>query len=235
MVIFRASSPPKIALVSTAAEALRGIRLAAPFQAAPSSTPPPSPSRPAGHFGSQSFPQQQRFPPACSIRLRLKSLAMVPQPVGPNANQAEDPTIWRRITAAAESLRPIHQARSKSGREVARGVLLSKDLHLYAPDRHEEPTVCRITSSVSGFSGNAARTIRLNLDYTVTPTFLIALHGWLERPPISCLGPEDFLNIQSTLGLSGAISPGRGLPLIATESVLSNVAEERYGQSGAAI
>jgi hypothetical protein len=65
--------------------------------------------------------------------------------------------------------------------------------------------------TVSGTSGNAARTYRLNLDYTATPRILLHFtFGWNDSDFL--LGPEDFINIQDTLGLSGAISPGRGLP-----------------------
>ena len=84
--------------------------------------------------------------------------------------------------------------------------------------------------TVSGTSGNAARTYRLNLDHTVTPLFLMHYTlGWNDSDFL--LGPEDFLNIQQTLGLSGAISPGRGLPLIAT-GVSSNAAEGGMGNLG---
>ena len=84
--------------------------------------------------------------------------------------------------------------------------------------------------TVSGFSGNAARTYRLNLDHTVTPTFLMHYTlGWNDSDFL--LGPEDFLNAQQTVGVPGAISPGRGLPLIAT-GVSSNVAEGGMGNLG---
>ena len=73
-------------------------------------------------------------------------------------------------------------------------------------------------------------TCRLNLDHTVTPTFLMHYTlGWNDSDFL--LGPEEFVNIQQTLGLSGAISPGRGLPLIAT-GVLANVAEGGMGGLG---
>jgi hypothetical protein len=77
--------------------------------------------------------------------------------------------------------------------------------------------------TVSGTSGNAARTYRFNLDHTVTPRLLLHYTlGWNDSDFL--LGPEAFVNIQQTLGLSGAISPGRGLPLIAT-GVSTNIAE----------
>ncbi len=84
--------------------------------------------------------------------------------------------------------------------------------------------------TVSGTSSNAARTYRLNLDHTVTPRLLIHYTlGWNDSDFL--LGPEDFLNIQQTLGLTGATSPGRGLPLIAT-GVSTNTAEGGMGNLG---
>jgi TonB dependent receptor len=84
--------------------------------------------------------------------------------------------------------------------------------------------------TVSGFSGNAARTYRLNLDHTVTPTLLMHYTlGWNDSDFL--LGPENSLNAQTAVGVSGAISPGRGLPLIAT-GFLPNVAEGGMGNLG---
>jgi outer membrane receptor protein involved in Fe transport len=84
--------------------------------------------------------------------------------------------------------------------------------------------------TVSGTSGNAARTFRLNFDHFATPRLLIHYTlGWNDSDFL--LGPEDFVNIQQTLGLSGAISPGRGLPLIAT-GVSSNIGEGGMGNLG---
>src|SRR5580658_945117 len=84
--------------------------------------------------------------------------------------------------------------------------------------------------TVSGTSGNAARTYRLNLDHTVTPRLLIHYTlGWNDSNFL--LGPEDFLNIQQTVGLSGATFAGRGLPLIAT-GVSTNTAEGGMGNLG---
>ena len=77
--------------------------------------------------------------------------------------------------------------------------------------------------TVSGTSGNAARTYRLNLDYTATPRILLHFTlGWNDSDFL--LGPEAFINIQDTLGLSGAITPGRGLPQLFS-GVSSNIAE----------
>jgi hypothetical protein len=84
--------------------------------------------------------------------------------------------------------------------------------------------------TVSGTSGNAARTYRLNLDHTVTPTLLMHYTlGWNDSDFL--LGPEVFSNAQTTVGIPGAISAGRGLPLIAT-GALPNVAEGGMGNLG---
>jgi hypothetical protein len=84
--------------------------------------------------------------------------------------------------------------------------------------------------TVSGFSGNAARTYRFNLDHTLTPTLLMHYtFGWNDSDFL--LGPEVSLNAQTAIGVPGAISPGRGLPLIAT-GVLPNVAEGGMGNLG---
>jgi hypothetical protein len=64
----------------------------------------------------------------------------------------------------------------------------------------------------------------------VTPRLLIHYTlGWNDSNFL--LGPEDFVNIQQTLGLPGAIIPGRGLPLIAT-GVSTNTAEGGMGNLG---
>jgi hypothetical protein len=84
--------------------------------------------------------------------------------------------------------------------------------------------------TVSGYSANAARTYRLNLDHTVTPRLLIHYTlGWNDSNFL--LAPEDFLNIQQTLGLTGATVASRGLPLIAT-GVSTNSAEGGMGNLG---
>ena len=64
----------------------------------------------------------------------------------------------------------------------------------------------------------------------MTPRLLIHYtFGWNDSDFL--LGPENFVNIQQTLGLPGAISPGRGLPLIAT-GVSTNTAEGGMGNLG---
>ena len=56
--------------------------------------------------------------------------------------------------------------------------------------------------TVSGTSGNAARTYRLNLDHTLTPTLLMHYtFGWNDSDFL--LGPEDFTNIQTDTRLTG--------------------------------
>jgi hypothetical protein len=158
----------------------------------------------------------------------VKILALVPLPQGPTANQA-----------GSNYLAPYNGSRRSYVPSIKVDQNLGAKLHAAFYFQKTSTSTPRTATgadslpndiTVSGFSGNAARTFRLNLDHTVTPTFLMHYTlGWNDSDFL--LGPEDFLNIQQTLGLSGAISPGRGLPLIAT-GVLSNVAEGGMGNLG---
>src|SRR5580658_6241697 len=158
----------------------------------------------------------------------VKILAMVPLPQGPTANQA-----------GSNYLAPYNGSRRSYIPSIKVDQNLGAKLHAAFYFQKTSTSTPRTGTgadslpndiTVSGYSGNAARTYRLNLDHTVTPTLLIHYTlGWNDSDFL--LGPEDFLNIQQTLGLSGAISPGRGLPLIAT-GVSSNVAEGGMGNLG---
>ena len=173
------------------------------------------------------FPNN-KIPSSMFDPVAVKILAMVPQPLGPNANQA-----------GSNYLAPYNGSRRSYVPSIKVDQSLGAKLHAAFYFQRTSTSTPRTGTgadslpdniTVSGTSGNAARTIRLNLDYTVTPTLLTHFTlGWNDSDFL--LGPEDFLNIQQTLGLSGAISPGRGLPLIAT-GVLSNVAEGGMGNLG---
>ncbi len=164
-----------------------------------------------------------RFDPVAA-----KILALVPQPLGPTANQA-----------GSNYLAPYNGSRRSYVPSIKVDQSLGAKLHAAFYFQKTSTSTPRTGTgadslpdniTVSGTSGNAARTYRLNLDHTVTPTFLMHYTlGWNDSDFL--LGPEDFVNIQQTLGLSGAIIPGRGLPLIAT-GVLSNVAEGGMGNLG---
>jgi Carboxypeptidase regulatory-like domain/TonB dependent receptor len=158
----------------------------------------------------------------------VKILAMVPQPLGPTANQA-----------GSNYLAPYNGSRRSYIPSIKIDQNLGTKLHAAFYFQKTSTSTPRTGTgadslpdniTVSGTSGNAARTYRLNLDHTVTPTFLMHYTlGWNDSDFL--LGPEAFINIQQTLGLSGATAPGRGLPLIAT-GVLSNVAEGGMGNLG---
>ena len=202
------------------------IRLAAPFQAAPSSTQAPH-SRPPTVRWFAILSRTIRFRSASFDPVAVKILALVPQPQGPLANQA-----------GSNYLAPYNGSRRSYIPSIKVDQNLGSKLHAAFYFQKTSTSTPRTGTgaddlpnniTVSGTSGNAARTYRLNLDHTVTPLFLMHYTlGWNDSDFL--LGPEDFLNAQQTVGLSGAISPGRGLPLIAT-GVSTNVGGGRHGQS----
>jgi Carboxypeptidase regulatory-like domain len=183
---------------------------------------------PGGALVRNFFPTNNVIPMSRWDPVAMKILAMVPLPTGPTANQA-----------GSNYLVPYDGSRRSYVPSIKVDQSLGAKLHAAFYFQKTSTSTPRTGTgadslpndiTVSGTSGNAARTYRLNLDHTVTPTFLMHYTlGWNDSDFL--LGPEDFVNIQQTLGLSGAISPGRGLPLIAT-GVLSNVAEGGMGNLG---
>jgi len=182
---------------------------------------------PNGALVRNPFPGNM-IPPSRFDPVAVKILALVPLPLGPTANQA-----------GSNYLAPYNGSRRSYIPSIKVDQNLGAKLHAAFYFQKTSTSTPRTGTgadslpddiTVSGYSGNAARTYRLNLDHTVTPTFLMHYTlGWNDSDFL--LGPEDFLNDQTALGLSGAISPGRGLPLIAT-GVLSNVAEGGMGNLG---
>ena len=75
------------------------------------------------------------IPVTCSIPVAVKILALVPQPLGPLCRPSGH-QLSRAVRRKPQILYPVHQDRSQSRLQVARGVLLPEDQHLYAPDRH---------------------------------------------------------------------------------------------------
>src|SRR5665213_3415830 len=158
----------------------------------------------------------------------VKILALVPQPQGPHANQAGS-NYLASYNRSRRSYVPSIKVDQNLGAKVHAAFYFQRT-STSTPRTGTGADSLPDDITVSGFSGNAARTIRLNVDHTVTPTFLMHYTlGWNDSDFL--LGPENFQNIQQTLGLSGAIIPGRGLPLIAT-GVSSNVAEGGMGNLG---
>jgi Carboxypeptidase regulatory-like domain len=151
----------------------------------------------------------------------VKILGLVPGPLGANAAQV-----------GANYLAPYNGSRRSYVPSIKIDHNIGSKLHAAFYFQKTSTSTPRTGTAaddlpdnitVSGSSGNAARTYRLNLDHTVTPTLLMHYTlGWNDSDFL--LGPESFTNIQQTLGLSGATSPGRGLPLIAS-GVSTNTAE----------
>ncbi len=151
----------------------------------------------------------------------VKILALVPGPLGPNAAQVGS-NYRTGYNGSRRSYVPSIKVDHNLGSKLHAAFYFQKT-STSTPRTGTGADDLPDNITVSGTSGNAARTYRLNLDHTVTPTLLLHYTlGWNDSDFL--LGPEDFTNIQTTLGLPGAISPGRGLPLIAT-GVSANIAE----------
>ncbi len=181
----------------------------------------------AGALVRSPFPGNQ-IPVTSFDPVAVKILNLVPQPLGPLASQA-----------GTNYLAPYNGSRRSYIPSIKIDHNLGSKLHAAFYFQKTSTSTPRTGTgaddlpnniTVSGTSGNAARTYRLNLDHTLTPRLLIHYtFGWNDSDFL--LGPEDFLNIQQTVGLSGAITPGRGLPLIAT-GVSNNSAEGGMGNLG---
>ena len=157
-----------------------------------------------------------------------KILALVPQPLGALASQAGSNYLAPYV-GSRRSYIPSIKVDHNLGSKLHAAFYFQKT-STSTPRTGTGADDLPNNITVSGTSGNAARTYRLNLDYTVTPRFLLHFTlGWNDSDFL--LGPEDFLNIQQTIGLGGAITPGRGLPLIAT-GVSPNAAEGGMGNLG---
>ena len=172
------------------------------------------------HLVRNPFPSNKipvtRFDPVAA-----KILALVPQPLGANAAQA-----------GSNYLAPYNGSRRSYVPSIKVDQNLGSKLHAAFYFQKTSTSTPRTGTgaddlpdniTVSGTSGNAARTYRLNLDHTADANVPDALHLGLERLRL-LVGARRFREHPATLGLSGAISPGRGLPLIAT-GVSSNTAE----------
>src|SRR5579863_5671513 len=158
----------------------------------------------------------------------VKILALVPQPLGALATQAGSNYLAPYV-GSRRSYIPSIKVDHNLGAKLHAAFYFQKT-STSTPRTGTGADDLPNNITVSGTSGNAARTYRLNLDYTVTPRLLAHFTlGWNDSDFL--LGPEDFTNIQTTLGLSGATSPGRGLPLIAT-GVSTNTAEGGMGNLG---
>jgi hypothetical protein len=175
---------------------------------------------PNGALVRNPFPNNQipvsRFDPVA-----VKILAMVPGPLGPNAAQVGNNYLGT-YDGSRRSYIPSIKVDQSLGSKL-RAAFYFQKTSTSTPRTGTGADSLPDNITVSGTSGNAARTYRLNFDHTVSPTLLLHYtFGWNDSDFL--LGPEAFINIQQTLGLSGATSAGRGLPLIAT-GVSSNTGE----------
>ncbi len=172
--------------------------------------------------------QGNQIPVTSFDPVAAKILALVPLPQGPLASQAGT-NYLAAYNGSRRSYIPSIKIDHNLGSKLHAAFYFQKT-STSTPRTGTGADDLPDNITVSGTSGNAARTYRLNLDHTVTPLLLIHYTlGWNDSDFL--LGPEDFLNIQQTVGLTGAISPGRGLPLIAT-GVSSNAAEGGMGNLG---
>jgi hypothetical protein len=173
------------------------------------------------------FPNNQ-IPVTSFDPVAVKILALVPQPQGPLASQAGTNYLATYV-GSRRSYIPSIKVDHNIGAKLHAAFYFQKT-STSTPRTGTGADDLPNDITVSGTSGNAARVYRLNLDHTVTPRLLIHYTlGWNDSDFL--LGPEDFVNIQQTLGLTGAITPGRGLPLIAT-GVSTNSAEGGMGNLG---
>lgn len=147
-----------------------------------------------------------RFDPVAA-----KILALVPLPQGPNAAQA-----------GANYLAPFDQSRNSYIPSIKVDQTLSSKLHLaFYFQRTSTSTPRTITAADdlpdnitgSAISGNAARTVRVNLDHTVTPTLLMHYTiGWNDSDFL--LQSQNFpYDAQKELGIPGQTA-ARTFPII---------------------
>jgi hypothetical protein len=173
--------------------------------------------------------QGNKIPIASFDPVAVKILAMVPQPLGANATQA-----------GANYLAPYIGSRRSYIPSIKVDHNLGSKLHAAFYFQKTSTSTPRTGTgaddlpnnvTVSGTSGNAARTYRLNLDHTATPRLLIHYTlGWNDSDFL--LGPENLgYNAQAALGIPGQTA-ARSLPEIFT-GVSTNTAEGGMGNLGA--
>jgi hypothetical protein len=150
-----------------------------------------------------------------------KVLALIPQPLGPNAAQV-----------GANYLAPFDQSRTSNIPSIKVDQTLGSKLHLsFYFQRTNTSTPRTITAADdlpnnitgSAISANAARTVRVNLDQTVTPTLLLHYTlGWNDSDFL--LQSQNFpFDAFATLGIPGQTA-ARSFPIINTQ-VSTNTAE----------
>lgn len=161
------------------------------------------------------FPNNQipvsRFDPVAA-----KILALIPQPQGPNAGQA-----------GANYLAPFAQGRVSSIPSIKVDQAIGARLHTaYYFQRTNTSTPRTATAADdlpnnitgSAISANAARTGRVNLDYTATPVLLLhTTLGWNDSDFL--LQSQNFpYNAEAALGLPGQTA-ARTFPIVNTNGL----------------
>ena len=115
----------------------------------------------------------------------VKILALVPQPLGPTATQAGS-NYLAPYNGSRRSYVPSIKVDHNLGSKVHAAFYFQKT-STSTPRTVTGADSLPDNITVSGTSGNAARTYRFNLDHTVTPTFLMHYTlGWNDSD--SCWG-----------------------------------------------
>ena len=151
----------------------------------------------------------------------VKILALVPQPLGPNASQA-----------GSNYLAPFDQSRISNIPSVKIDQTLGSKLHAAFYLQHTETQTPRTATAAddlpdnitgSAISYNGHYTIRLNLDHTVTPTLLLHYTlGWNDSEFL--LQSQNFpYDAQKELGIPGQTA-ARTFPIINSAFALSSTA-----------
>ncbi len=132
--------------------------------------------------------------------MAAKILALVPQPQGANAAQVGSNYV-APYDGSRRSYIPSIKVDQNLGSKLHAAFYFQKT-STSTPRTGTGADSLPDNITVSGTSGNAARTYRLNFDYTATPRILLHFTlGWNDSDFI--LGPEDFLNVQQYTRLIG--------------------------------
>src|SRR5579883_1125592 len=161
------------------------------------------------------FPGNQ-IPPASFDPVAVKILGLVPQPQGPQSSQA-----------GANYLAPFDQSRVSNIPSIKVDQNVGPKLHMaFYFQRTNTGTPRTITAADdlpnnitgSAISANAARTGRINIDYTLTPRLLWHFTlGWNDSDFL--LQSQNYpFNAQQTLGIPGQTA-ARTFPIINTNGL----------------
>ena len=161
------------------------------------------------------FPNN-RIPTSLFDPVAAKILALIPQPLGPNAGQA-----------GANYLAPFDQGRVSSIPSIKVDQAVGEKLHMAFYFQRTNTSTPRTATAAddlpdnitgSAVSANAARTARVNLDYTATPLLLFHVTlGWNDSDFL--LQSQNYpFDAQATLGIPGQTA-ARTFPIINTNGL----------------